>query len=64
MNKLIIALLFLLIFTIGCSTSQTCPKCNGTGQISLDEPICNENGCIIFETCPQCNGTGIINGPT
>ena len=53
------------------TTPQTCPKCNGTGQVVYTQqsmfgmvrnlqtcPDCGGKGTIIKDKCPHCYGTG------
>lgn len=55
------------------TTPQTCPKCNGTGQVVYTQqsmfgmvrnvqtcPDCGGKGTIIKDKCPHCYGTGYI----
>jgi Zn-finger nucleic acid-binding protein len=39
---------------------DSCPQCNGCGELSLNEgewPIGNEKP--VFPVCPRCRGTGL-----
>ncbi|OQY55210.1 MAG: molecular chaperone DnaJ [Desulfobacteraceae bacterium 4572_88] len=56
----------------GCtagSQPETCPHCNGTGQVSRTQgfftvrttcPQCRGNGHVISNPCPDCRGSGKI----
>lgn len=53
------------------STTESCPTCNGRGQIYRQVgmwqefstcPTCGGKGTIIKNPCPKCNGQGIVRG--
>ena len=59
------------------TTSQTCPDCNGRGQVSTQQrtilgvmqvkkacPRCGGKGTIIPNPCAKCRGTGRVRVPT
>ena len=59
------------------TTSQTCPDCNGRGQVSTQQrtilgvmqvkkacPRCGGKGNIIPTPCQKCRGTGRVRVPT
>lgn len=39
---------------------QKCPKCNGTGKISIEKPVTSTEMGMVEEECDLCGGTGYL----
>ncbi len=57
------------------SDIQTCPKCNGRGQVMHQQrsmfgiiqqavtcDMCNGEGTVVKNACPTCGGSGVVKG--